>query len=166
MMSWLDVPAVRTALNVGGPGTKPHEKNNLAYTRAGAADLRFVRVRVRTPLPARTAGRRRARAVRCTSGSPSGIGSGSTMGKMTGASPGLQLGSGLQPSGFRWRPWHPWFGSPGAGGSRVAAGYATVFAAAKDFRFITVKGAGHEVPTFKPAAAFDLFSAFLRGAPL
>ena len=75
MMSWLDVPAVRTALNVGGPGTKPHEKNNLAYTRAGAADLRFVRVRVRTPLPARTAGRRRARAVRCTSGSPSGIGS-------------------------------------------------------------------------------------------
>lgn len=39
-----------------------------------------------------------------------------------------------------------------------------MFAAAKDFRFIAVKGAGHEVPTFKPAAAFDLFSAFLHGA--
>ena len=63
-------------------------------------------------------------------------------------------------------PWHPWFGSPGAGGSRVAAGYAAVFAAAKHFRFITVKGAGHEVPSFKPAAAFDLFPALLRGAPL
>jgi hypothetical protein len=33
---------------------------------------------------------------------------------------------------------------------------------AKSFSYVTTKGAGHEVPEFKPAAAFDLFSAFLK----
>ena len=38
--------------------------------------------------------------------------------------------------------WHPWFGNAAAGGSRVAAGYATAYGApAKDFAFVTVKGA-------------------------
>jgi serine carboxypeptidase-like clade 2 len=63
--------------------------------------------------------------------------------------------------------WHPWFGGSGAGGSRVAAGYATSYGApAKNFAFITVKGAGHEVPTYKPAAAFALFASFLNGTKL
>jgi serine carboxypeptidase-like clade 2 len=63
--------------------------------------------------------------------------------------------------------WHPWFGDADAGGSRVAAGYATSYGApAKDFAFVTVKGAGHEVPTYKPAAAFKLFSNFINGTQL
>ena len=65
------------------------------------------------------------------------------------------------------KAWHPWFGDRNAGGSRVAAGYSTSYGgAAKDFAFVTVKGAGHEVPTFKPAAAFTLFTSFLDGTPL
>lgn len=42
--------------------------------------------------------------------------------------------------------WHPWFGDAAAGGSRVAAGYAVQYdSPARDFQFVTVKGAGHEV---------------------
>ena len=63
--------------------------------------------------------------------------------------------------------WHPWFGGTAAGGTRVAAGYATSYGgAATDLAFVTVKGAGHEVPTYKPAAAFALFAAFLNGTKL
>ncbi|CAF2371283.1 unnamed protein product [Brassica rapa subsp. narinosa] len=32
--------------------------------------------------------------------------------------------------------------------------------------FVTVIGAGHEVPLSKPHAAFELFKYFLRGKPL
>lgn len=32
--------------------------------------------------------------------------------------------------------------------------------------FATVRGAGHEVPLFKPRVALELFKAFLRGLPL
>lgn len=32
--------------------------------------------------------------------------------------------------------------------------------------FATVRGAGHEVPLFKPRAALQLFKSFLRGEPL
>ncbi|CAN6889231.1 unnamed protein product [Brassica oleracea] len=32
--------------------------------------------------------------------------------------------------------------------------------------FVTVRGAGHEVPLFKPRAAFELFKYFLTGKPL
>ena len=63
--------------------------------------------------------------------------------------------------------WHPWQGSPAAGGARVAAGYAIQYGGnSKDLSFVTVKGAGHEVPTYKPEAAFDLFSAFINGTAL
>jgi len=54
-----------------------------------------------------------------------------------------------------------------AGGARAAAGYITTYASpAKDLAFVTVKGAGHEVPTFKPAAAFAMFTRFIKGQPL
>ena len=32
--------------------------------------------------------------------------------------------------------------------------------------FATVRGAGHEVPLFKPRAALELFKSFLKGQPL
>jgi len=32
--------------------------------------------------------------------------------------------------------------------------------------FATVRGAGHEVPLFKPRAALQLFTSFLTGKPL
>jgi len=32
--------------------------------------------------------------------------------------------------------------------------------------FATVRGAGHEVPLFKPRAALQLFTSFLAGKPL
>jgi serine carboxypeptidase-like clade 2 len=32
--------------------------------------------------------------------------------------------------------------------------------------FATVRGAGHEVPLFKPRAALQLFKSFLAGKPL
>ena len=67
------------------------------------------------------------------------------------------------------QPWHPWFSSDQGGGLRVAAGYATAYggssvhANSSGMAFVTVKGAGHEVPTYKPAAAFTMFQAFLNG---
>jgi hypothetical protein len=32
--------------------------------------------------------------------------------------------------------------------------------------FMTIKGSGHEVPTYKPAAAFTMFEAFLSDTAL
>ena len=31
---------------------------------------------------------------------------------------------------------------------------------------MTIKGSGHEVPTYKPAAAYTMFEAFLNGTAL
>jgi hypothetical protein len=42
------------------------------------------------------------------------------------------------------------------------AGYATKFSEAK-LGFVTVHGAGHEVPTYKPQAALELWSKYLNG---
>jgi|EP01047_Picozoa_sp_COSAG01_P061501 serine carboxypeptidase-like clade 2 len=68
--------------------------------------------------------------------------------------------------------WHPWFSTDLGGGSRVAAGYATsyggdsIHARSSGMAFVTIKGAGHEVPTYKPAAAFTMFSAFINNTML
>jgi carboxypeptidase C (cathepsin A) len=42
------------------------------------------------------------------------------------------------------------------------AGYATKWAGAK-LGFVTVHGAGHEVPTYKPEVALDLWTKYLNG---
>ncbi len=42
-------------------------------------------------------------------------------------------------------------------------GYLTKFTPDTKFAFLTVHGAGHEVPTYKPAVALDLFTKFLDG---
>ncbi|KAK6129139.1 hypothetical protein DH2020_037117 [Rehmannia glutinosa] len=53
--------------------------------------------------------------------------------------------------------WYPWYVKKQVGG------WTEVY---KGLTFATVRGAGHEVPVFKPRAAFQLFSSFLQGKPL
>ncbi|KAL3624051.1 Serine carboxypeptidase-like 25 [Castilleja foliolosa] len=53
--------------------------------------------------------------------------------------------------------WYPWYVKKQVGG------WTEVY---KGLTFATVRGAGHEVPMFKPRAAFQLLSSFLRGKPL
>merc|ERR1712151_175866 len=60
-------------------------------------------------------------------------------------------------------PWSPWFTSNKA----TAAGYSTQYSvtgASTDFKFQTVRLAGHMVPQFAPEAGFVLFSNFIAGS--
>ncbi|XP_031268538.1 serine carboxypeptidase-like 25 isoform X1 [Pistacia vera] len=54
-------------------------------------------------------------------------------------------------------PWYPWYVKKQVGG------WTEVY---EGLTFATVRGAGHEVPLFKPRAALQLFKSFLRGEPL
>ncbi|KAL2532022.1 Serine carboxypeptidase-like 25 [Abeliophyllum distichum] len=54
-------------------------------------------------------------------------------------------------------PWYPWYVK------KQVAGWTEVY---KGLTFATVRGAGHEVPLFKPRAAFQLLKSFLEGEPL
>ncbi|CAO2820594.1 unnamed protein product [Amaranthus hypochondriacus] len=54
-------------------------------------------------------------------------------------------------------PWYPWYVNKQVGG------WTEIY---EGLTFATVRGAGHEVPLFKPRAALELFRAFLRGQPL
>jgi len=63
------------------------------------------------------------------------------------------------------KAWHPWFTEQWPG---MPAGYATTYnvtGAPYDFSFVTIRLAGHMVPTFQPAASFSFFSRFLQGTP-
>ncbi|CAI9104370.1 OLC1v1003027C1 [Oldenlandia corymbosa var. corymbosa] len=51
-------------------------------------------------------------------------------------------------------PWYPWYTQGEVGG--YAVGY-------ENLTFVTVRGAGHFVPSYQPARAFTLFSSFLDG---
>ncbi|CAL5191113.1 unnamed protein product [Lathyrus oleraceus] len=54
-------------------------------------------------------------------------------------------------------PWYPWYVKKQVGG------WTEVY---EGLTFATVRGAGHEVPLFKPRAALQLFKSFLAGKPL
>ncbi|GAV65683.1 Peptidase_S10 domain-containing protein, partial [Cephalotus follicularis] len=54
-------------------------------------------------------------------------------------------------------PWYPWYVKKQVGG------WTEVY---EGLTFATVRGAGHEVPLFKPRVALQLFKSFLRGKPL
>ncbi|KAG7986503.1 hypothetical protein I3843_03G084600 [Carya illinoinensis] len=54
-------------------------------------------------------------------------------------------------------PWYPWYVNKQVGG------WTEVY---KGLTFATVRGAGHEVPLFKPRVALQLFKSFIRGKPL
>jgi hypothetical protein len=67
--------------------------------------------------------------------------------------------------------WRPWVCDTSATGYNVssgkAVGYVVQFGGESvDFRFATVMGAGHEVPTFKPIPAFAMIKRFQDGKPL
>ena len=64
------------------------------------------------------------------------------------------------------RAWHPWKSASASVGAsaHAIAGYAIRYE--HNFTFATVKGAGHEVPRFKPAFALTLFRKFINGEPL
>jgi len=59
----------------------------------------------------------------------------------------------LAPGGL-WRPWVV---------DQQTAGYVEVH---DRYTYATVKGAGHEVPLFQPAAAYQLLTRFMSGQPL
>jgi carboxypeptidase C (cathepsin A) len=72
----------------------------------------------------------------------------------------FSMGYSARP-GSEWSPWNV----PKSSGNNEAgqfAGYLTRFQG-KRFAFATVHGAGHEVPTYNPAAAQELFSKFISG---
>ncbi|GFZ13205.1 serine carboxypeptidase-like 25 [Actinidia rufa] len=54
-------------------------------------------------------------------------------------------------------PWYPWYVKKQVGG------WTEVY---EGLTFATVRGAGHEVPLFKPRATLQLFRSFLSGQPL
>ena len=59
--------------------------------------------------------------------------------------------------GFEERqPWRPWT----VDGKQQMGGYVTRYA--NDFDFLTVRGAGHMVPEFKPTASLEFLTRFLR----
>lgn len=49
----------------------------------------------------------------------------------------------------------------------VTAGYVTTYSAGADhnFSFVTIKGAGHMVPEFKPVQALQFLTRFFTGKP-
>eukprot|EP00428_Durinskia_dybowskii_P022713 CAMPEP_0170205492 /NCGR_PEP_ID=MMETSP0116_2-20130129/2290_1 /TAXON_ID=400756 /ORGANISM="Durinskia baltica, Strain CSIRO CS-38" /LENGTH=512 /DNA_ID=CAMNT_0010455883 /DNA_START=43 /DNA_END=1577 /DNA_ORIENTATION=+ len=59
------------------------------------------------------------------------------------------------PEAESWRPWT-------RDGQVKMGGYVTRYAGG--FDFVTIRGAGHMVPEYKPEAAYVMMSAFLRGA--
>ena len=62
------------------------------------------------------------------------------------------------------KEWHPWTSDSASPGSskNVLAGYAISYKT-NDFTFATVRGAGHEVPRYKPEFALTLLTKFIKG---
>ena len=64
-------------------------------------------------------------------------------------------------------PWRPWYTGKS---SSAPAGYVTTYTVPwhplKDFAFVTIRLAGHMVPTFQPAASAAFFERFIAGQPM
>ena len=67
------------------------------------------------------------------------------------------------------KSWHPWYVNEQAS---APAGYATTYTVNDpvredaSFAFITIRLAGHMVPTFQPAASSAFLGRFLAGKPM
>lgn len=55
--------------------------------------------------------------------------------------------------------WQPWMNS-----NNQLAGFETIYP--NDFRFVTIRGAGHMTPQFRPEESFIMFSKWLRAENL
>merc|ERR1719174_527884 len=65
-------------------------------------------------------------------------------------------------------PWRPWqAGTNQNASASVCAGYVTTYKATPDlnFTFITIKGAGHMAPEFKPVPALRFIQKYFSGEP-
>ena len=51
--------------------------------------------------------------------------------------------------------------TPVLAGAALQGGYVVSYPG--DFHYLTIRGSGHMVPEFKPAAAFELLRAWLKG---
>jgi carboxypeptidase C (cathepsin A) len=60
------------------------------------------------------------------------------------------------------KDWHPWMSDTTKRKGSIVAGWAIKY---KHLDFVTVKGAGHMVPQFKPVRALTMFSNFLNDKP-
>lgn len=60
------------------------------------------------------------------------------------------------------KDWHPWLSDSVEKKGEVVAGYAIEY---KSLTYVTIKGAGHMVPQFKPAFALTMFKKFLDNSP-
>lgn len=58
--------------------------------------------------------------------------------------------------------WHPWNSDSSEKKGNVVAGYAIQY---DGLTYVTIKGAGHMVPQFKPAFALTMFKKFLANSP-
>lgn len=141
---WSALPEVQAAWHV-----KPHDASGaMKYTRAPAGDLR--------PLYKTLASKYR---MMIYSGDADGCVPHTGTEEWT-----AELG---YPITEDWRPWltdaHGGNSSAGA----VTVGYTVQFGGgSKDFRFATVMGSGHEVPSFKPIPAYAAVRRFQEGKPL
>jgi carboxypeptidase C (cathepsin A) len=65
--------------------------------------------------------------------------------------------------------WRPWYTTTKAD-KKPPAGYVTTYTVAGapsvDFSFVTIRLAGHMVPTFQPAASLAFFTRFLAAEPM
>ena len=59
--------------------------------------------------------------------------------------------------------WHAWFIDYPPGFGNQVAGYATAYNTPNNFTFITVNGAGHMVPEYRPEAALAMLQNFMAG---
>jgi len=57
-----------------------------------------------------------------------------------------------------WRPWT-------TNGKTMMAGYVQIYQSAKNFTYLTVRGAGHEVPQYKPPQALKMFECWIHNKP-
>jgi len=76
-----------------------------------------------------------------------------------------ELGEKLGANRTAWRPWTSPSASPGSS-KHVLAGYVTSWPMLSNFSFAVVKGAGHEVPRYKPAFALTMIAKWVKGEAL
>ena len=82
-----------------------------------------------------------------------------------------ELVTNLETAGFliEKAPWQPWYAERGS--QKAPAGYVTTYdvpgkafqSKGPDASFLTIRLAGHMVPTFQPEAALAFIARFFRG---